>query len=596
MQAAPIANERNEFSILIIEDNPGDRTLARIALAEGAGEAGSSCDIQFAENMQQGRALLEDGAKSSPDAILLDLGLPDVVGFEALNILNSIQPSIPVIILTGRDDKEAAASALKFGAADYLEKGELRSRSLWRAVSYAIARKKLESELLSLAITDPLTGIKNRRALFSDLENSIDQARRSELCCAVFVVDIDNFKTVNDILGHEIGDELLRTIACRMCEVLRRTDTVGRLGGDEFAVIASNLKSPTGAIEIAEKICKAISAITQIRGAQITPSVSIGIAIFPTDDTSPETIMSHADIAMYKAKKTDGSSICFYDEELHREIRHRHGLKKAMLNEISTPSFYLDYQPIVDSRTHEIIGAEGLARWKGQNDTVVMPGEFIPIAEENGWISVLGIQVIDRACRFLSESIKAHVPVVPVSINVSPIQCREESFPLHVTSTILKYGLNPKLINIEITETTVMQNIETARRSLEVLKDAGIGIHIDDFGTGYSSLSLLKDLPLNHLKIDRSFISKIIQDVGTRQIMEAISDLSAKLHFKTVAEGVETEEQAEILAGIGIDYLQGYYFSRPLGASRLREKLASNKSRPNAWFDHTSGMGASAAS
>jgi EAL domain-containing protein (putative c-di-GMP-specific phosphodiesterase class I) len=188
------------------------------------------------------------------------------------------------------------------------------------------------------------------------------------------------------------------------------------------------------------------------------------------------------------------------------------------------------------------------------------------------------------------------VPVVPVTINVSPIQCREESFPLHVTSTILKYGLNPKLINIEITETTVMQNIETARRSLEVLKDAGIGIHIDDFGTGYSSLSLLKDLPLNHLKIDRSFISKIIQDVGTRQIMEAISGLSAKLHFKTVAEGVETEEQAEILAEIGIDYLQGYYFSRPLSASRLREKLASNKSRSNAWFDHNSSMGASAAS
>ncbi|MCB5423784.1 GGDEF domain-containing response regulator [Altererythrobacter sp. CC-YST694] len=564
---------RQQLSILVIDDNPGDRRLAEMSLKVGAQDAGADCDVLLAACLADGAALLETLAAGGPDAILLDLGLPDACGFAGLHTLKALRPDVPVIILTGLDEAATAATALSSGAADYLEKDDIRPRSLWRSVSYALERKKFQEELMHLARTDPLTSVKNRRALIEGLELSMDNATRSRTYCAVLIIDIDNFKQINDLLGHDAGDELLMTVAQRIAAVIRRTDLVGRLGGDEFAVIATNLPNAHGALELAEKIAGEISSVAMLKGRRIEAGSSIGVALYPSGAVNPGDMLTHADLAMYKAKKQGSRAICLYDDNLHRELRQKLQLKRAMLRDISTPSFYLDYQPIVDCRTHRIVSAEGLARWRQRDNRVIMPGDFIPIAEENGWISDLGMQMIDQACSFLAESVAAGAPIVPISINVSPIQCRDSAFAGQFTAAIARHGLEPELFNIEITESTFMQNIESARRGLEALMSVGIGIHIDDFGTGYSSLSMLRDLPLKHLKLDRSFVSRLIGDIGTQRITEAVADLAHKLNFKTVAEGVETAEQAELLTEIGVDYLQGYYFSPPVSAIRLREEL-----------------------
>ncbi|MDR3476281.1 MAG: EAL domain-containing protein [Devosia sp.] len=558
-------------SVLLIDDNPGDRRIAEIALREGGAEAQMSCQILAAECLKAGLVQLESGSKI--DAIILDLGLPDARGFEGLERLRNVRPSVPIIVLTGQSDMSTAVEALKRGANDYLDKGEIQPKSLMRAIRYAIERKQSEVDLVTLANTDPLTGLLNRRAFFRQLDEAIAQSRRSQLACAVVIFDIDNFKEVNDLFGHQQGDRLLAEIASRVQAQIRKTDSAGRLGGDEFAVIAPNLRSSSGAIEIAEKIRAAVTSIESLNSVSIKPTASIGIAVFPMDDSPADILVSHADMAMYRSKAKKSGAINFYDEDMDQQVKAHHAIKKSMLGDIASGKFFLHYQPIVDANTHAVVGAEGLARWRDQDNKVIAPIEFIPIAEETGWISALGSRLLEDACSYLRRSLMAGARVVPISLNLSTVQCRSPHFALQLVSTIMRFGIDPHLINFEITESAIIQNLEMTRRNIKLLKDIGIGLHIDDFGTGYSSLSILKELPLDVLKVDRSFVSAMTDDTGAHQIVEAIAELSHKLKFKTIAEGVETEEQADRLKAIGIDYLQGYYFSKPVRVETLQEIL-----------------------
>lgn len=570
-----------QFTVLLIEDNPGDARLTEIALKDGGQEANAQCRLLVAARLAEGLAAL---GKSEPavDAVLLDMGLPDSKGFDGLTGIRSINPDIPVIVLTCLSDLATATEALKHGASDYLEKAEIRPKTLWRAIRYAIERKKAEAELMHLANTDPLTGLLNRRAFFSQLEMALDQTRRSELACAAIVFDVDKFKDVNDLYGHAVGDALLIEIANRVRAQLRKTDAVGRLGGDEFAVLAPNLKSANGAIEIAEKIRTATGNIRQVGGLELAPSVSIGIAVFPMDDSPADILISHADMALYKSKGKRNGSINYFDEKMDQAVKARHVIKKNMLGDITNGRFYLEYQPIVDASTLDVIGAEGLARWCDASGKIIAPGQFIPIAEETGWISTLGRRLLECACTQIKGAIDDGVPMVPISLNVSAVQCRDHSFALQLVSTIVNSGLDPSLINIEITESTIIRNVEMTVKNLDLLKSVGIGIHIDDFGTGYSSLSLLRDLPLDVLKVDREFVSDMGRDLGAKQIVEAIAELSRKLRFKTIAEGVETQEQVDLLRAMGIDFLQGFRFSHPVAMEQFRQYLLARKplSRP----------------
>lgn len=384
-------------TVLTVEDNPADRRLIEIALNDGAREAGTECMVLTADRVSAALELLA-GNPRGVDAILLDLGLPDATGFEGLFGIQGATADTPIIMLTGLSDIGTATDALKFGAADYVEKDDLRPRTIWRAIQYAIERKRIEAKFQEMADTDPLTGVLNRRAFVRHLDAALENARRAELSCGLLTFDVDGFKAVNDAHGHSVGDELLKEIASRTRALLRRTDAVGRIGGDEFAVVAANLKSASGAFEVAEKISEAVTSIRKIGEVRLATRTSIGIVCYPDDEAETDVLLAHADMAMYKSKKGSGGQINYYDHDMDRELKARHKLRKQLKEDISLGRLQLEYQPIVEAQSGLIVSAEALARWRDATNRVIAPGEFIPFAEETGLISSLGMSVAEKAC------------------------------------------------------------------------------------------------------------------------------------------------------------------------------------------------------
>ena len=567
---------RKSLSILVLDEDPSDRQRVESAVREATRSAGLTCLLHSFESLTTAVAFIEkEGAMI--DAVVLGLGVPGS-GFGALRDVAIAGPTLPVIALIGHSDLTLATEALRNGASDCLERSELRPGDILRAITYAIERKKSEMELVLLARTDPLTGLLNRRAFFEQLETSLSQARRSELACAVMVFDVDRFKEINDVFGHKTGDDVLIEVTKRLRTQLRESDCIARIGGDEFAILATNLRSASAAMEIAEKVSKAISSIDTLNDMRLDVSISVGISVFPMDDSSADVLVSHADLAMYKSKSSKKGSINFFDSRMDAVVKARHALKRSMPDDITAGRFYLLFQPIVDAKSRKIIGAEGLARWRDPDNKVITPAEFIPIAEESGAIGNLGNRLLEEACAQIRGWASMQKTLVPISLNISPIQCRDPSFGTRLIATLEKTNVAPELINIEITESTVFKNLDVIHKNLEIVRRYGVGVHIDDFGTGYSSLSLLKDLPLSALKIDRSFVRDIGKEEGAEVIVRAVVDLAEKLGFTTIAEGVETEEQVALLRDIGVDGLQGYYFSKPVPGNQLAGWLAKGES------------------
>jgi len=566
----------DSLTILIVEDNPGDRKLTEFAVRDACRTADLRCTVETADMIAAALIQVErDGA--SLDAILLDLRLPDCDGLEGLRAMHGVCPGVPIIVLTGLADIEVASDALKNGASDYIEKGDVEPRTLFRAIRYAIERKKNEIELVRMARTDPLTGLLNRRAFFELLESALVQARRSELACAVIMFDIDRFKEINDVFGHKTGDDVLVEATKQLRAVLREADSIARIGGDEFAILATNLHSAGDAMEIAEKIAKALHAIEEIDDVRVEISISVGISVFPMDNSSADVLVSHADLAMYKSKASRKGSISFFDADMDETVKAKHVLKRSMPQDIADGRFYLLFQPIVDATTRRIVAAEGLARWRDPADKIIAPAEFIPIAEESGSIGNLGNRLLEEACQQIQGWTAMHKALVPVSLNISSIQCRDPGFGARLINTIERCEISPKMINVEVTESAIYKNLDVIKKNLSMIRAFGVGVHIDDFGIGYSSLSLLRDLPLSALKIDRSFVRDIGNESGAEMIIRAVVDLSGKLGFRTIAEGVETEGQATLLRDIGVDCLQGYYFSRPVPGAQLTAWLAMSE-------------------
>jgi diguanylate cyclase len=565
------------IEILLIEDNPGDRRLTEIVLHEAAGNADIDAELHAVGTLADGLAWLAD-SQTQPTVVLLDLGLPDAAGLESLRSVRVACPDVPIVVLTGVSDLSTATEALKAGASDYLDKADLRPRTLVRAIRYAIERKKTEAALMRLARTDSLTSLLNRRAFFEQLESALVQSRRSELACAVILFDIDHFKEINDVFGHKTGDELLVAVADALRAQLRETDAIGRIGGDEFAILATNLKSAAAAMEIAEKISRAIAAIDELNDVRVDISISVGMSVFPLDDSTADVLVTHADMAMYKSKASKKGSINYFDARMDAAVKTRHALKRCMPEDIANGKFYLVFQPIVDATTRKIVGAEGLARWRDANNKLIAPVEFIPIAEECGSIAELGGWLLTEACSYLRHWSDLQKVLVPISLNISPIQCRDPGFGARLIDAVEQAKVDPRLINIEITESTMFKGLDIIQKNLAMLRTFGIGISVDDFGTGFSSLSLLKDLPLDALKIDRSFVCDIGKQVGAETIVQAIVEMAKKLGFRTVAEGVETEAQVALLRDAGVDNLQGYYFSKPVAGDQFASWLAKSES------------------
>ena len=443
-------------------------------------------------------------------------------------------------------------------------------------------RKSAEAEIYNLAYYDELTELPNRELFSQSLERTIERAERDDKKFAVLFVDLDRFKRINDTLGHSIGDQLLKDVAHRLAKCVRSTDSVAhihrengetirlaRLGGDEFVIKLYGIDSEDTVASIARRIINELTPPFNCGGHQFVVTPSIGIALYPQDGQSGEQLLMNADSAMYSAKNLGRNNFKFYSETMRTKSLHRLDLENQIRTAIEEEQFSLHFQPKVDARTFRLVGAEALLRWQHPSRGAIAPADFIPIAEETGLIIPLGQWVLQEACRQVKVWTGTAVGAVPVSVNISSHQFRDGSLAEDVAASVQAAGIQPGLLELEITESVLMQEVESTLVELETLKRSGVSLSIDDFGTGYSSLSYLKRFPIDTIKIDRSFVQELHQGADDAAICAAILAMATQLGLKVVAEGVETREQLEFLRRHDCDHIQGFIFGKPLSASRF---------------------------
>jgi diguanylate cyclase (GGDEF)-like protein len=556
-------------NVLLIEDNPGDERLIREMIGE---EPQAPFALHCADRLAKGLEHLSAGETA---LVILDLALPDSSGLDTFAKVYAHSPAVPIIVLTGNDDDSLALSAVKGGAQDYLVKKRLDRELLLRSMHYSIERKRYQVQLERQANYDALTGLPNRNLLHDRLRQGVHSQRMPRNIAVVFM-DLDHFKFVNDSLGHSVGDKLLKAMGERLRSVLREGDTVGRVGGDEFVLILNDQSNEEVIFRAMQRITAKVAEPLTIDGKELYVTASAGISLYPQDGRDVDTLLKNADAAMYRAKEHGRSNFQFYTSEMNERVNDRLALENALRRALERKEFTLHYQQKVDLRTGVIVGAEALVRWLHPEWGLVRPARFIPIAEETGLIVQLGEWVVHEACRQTQAWLQAGLEPGVVSVNLSARQFRAEGLVRSVSRILQETGLDPANLEMELTESMVMHNVESAIATLQGLKSLGLALSVDDFGTGYSSLSYLKNLPIDVLKIDRSFV----RDIGTGAEAEdgilaaAIISLGHALHLQVIAEGVETDAQLHFLKRHGCDQVQGFLYGEPVPAEQFAELLA----------------------
>ncbi len=435
-------------------------------------------------------------------------------------------------------------------------------------------RCRSEAKIAHMAHHDALTDLPNRTLFMERLTHELKRVKRGE-CIAVFALDLDHFKTVNDTLGHPVGDELLRLVADRLRSCTREPDTVARLGGDEFAIIMTQLREPQDAVVLAKRVRESVAKSFHVNGHEIITDISIGMSVAPEDGTEPDVLLKNSDMALYGAKGDGRGTWRFFEPEMDNKMRARRVLEMNLRGALANGEFQLYYQPLVSVTTKNIRAFEALIRWKRSSHELVSPAEFIPVAEETGLIIPIGEWVLRTACR---EAAKWPSDV-KVAVNISPAQLLNRNIVDVVKDSLTTAQVPSGKLQLEITETVLMQSTFSTLATLHKLKSLGVQIALDDFGTGYSSLSYLRSFPFDKIKIDRSFISDLGQGTEPYAIVNAVAGLAKGLNIASTAEGVETEAQLEILQDIGCTEIQGYLFSRPIPSEEICALLAEKRTR-----------------
>jgi diguanylate cyclase (GGDEF)-like protein/PAS domain S-box-containing protein len=684
--------------LLLVEDNAGDARLFREMLNEYGGHA---AELTIVESMCDAEMHL---AKNSSDMILLDLGLPDAQGLDAVRRARLAAPRVPLVVLTGMDDESLATSALQEGAQDYLIKGQIDPRGLLRALRYAVERKMMEDalfvekeraevtlncigdavictdisgnitflnlvaekmtgwarqeaagkpmadvlqildgasretipnpmtmavgenrtihlppnsvlvrrdgfetpiedciapihdreghatgavvvfrdvsaaramalEMIHSAHHDFLTGLPNRMLLSDRVNQVISLAQRHGKKVAVLFLDLDGFKHINDSLGHAVGDKLLQSIAKCLVDCVRGSDTVSRQGGDEFVVLLSEVEHSEDAAITARRMLQAVAEVHPVGQHDLHITTSIGLSVFPDDGLDAETLIKNADTAMYQAKENGRQSFQFFKPAMNVRAVERQSIEEALRTALERKELALHYQPKINLRTGAITGAEALIRWTHPTRGPVSPGQFIPVAEDCGLILPIGNWVLREACRQARAWLEVGLPLASIAVNISAMEFRHESFLEGIFAALEDTRLEPKFLELELTESVLMKRAESAASVLQTLRASGVQLAIDDFGTGFSSLSYLRKFPIDALKIDQSFVRQISTAPDETTIVTAIISMGRSLNLRVVAEGVETQEELAFLQAHQCDEAQGYYFGRPVHPEQFAKLL-----------------------
>ncbi|MDQ8022565.1 MAG: EAL domain-containing protein [Moraxellaceae bacterium] len=554
--------------VMVVDDDRSTRNALRYALQL------NGIVVDEAEN---GRAALEVLERVTPDLVLMDAMMPEMDGIAACAVIKSLPHGrdIPVLMITALDDRHSVERAFAAGASDYITK-PLHFNVVVQRVRRSIEAVRAERHVRHLAYNDPLTGLPNRTLFVERLKQRIEHSRRQQSMLAVLFLDLDRFKFVNDSLGHESGDRLLSSVAQRIKNCVRNSDGVARLGGDEFTVLLDDLPNVQAAAAAAQKIASELAEPFHIDDHEVFVSASVGIAAYPQDGEDVSTLLRHADSAMYHAKRSN-QGFAFYEAGMGARAGDHLRLENALRRAIERNELALHYQPQVDG-AGRLYCAEALLRWQHPAHGRISPLEFIPLAEETGLIVPIGNWVLHEACAQLRQWIETGHREVRVAINLSSAQLRETSFIAQVEHALRDNGLSPRHLIFEITESVWMEQAGEAVSMLHQLRDMGIELAIDDFGTGYSSLSYLKRLPVDVLKIDKSFIDHLAQSESDNAIVRGIVALAHTLDLQVVAEGVEYPEQRERLAEMDCDYIQGYHISPPLTADDFAARVLPRES------------------
>lgn len=469
-----------------------------------------------------------------------------------------------VIDRVSRRLTEAQRMALGVLARNVVTELELRQRIVELEAEVA-RRHEAEARIMHLATRDPLTGLPNRAALMDRLQQGLKAAKRAHGELGVLFLDLDNFKWINDTLGHDVGDSLLQVMAERLTHVLRESDTVARLGGDEFAVIVGNLHVREDALMIARKIIAVVTEPMNVRGHTVQVGCSVGLALYPEHGDSEEILLRQADLSMYQAKELGGNQCQLFSEQMNARAVERMTLESELCAAIGNGELELVYQPQVRLSDRSLTGLEALVRWNHPRLGLLSPDRFIPLAEDSGLIWELGLQVLDTAIAQVARWNRAGFDVPRMAVNVSPAQLRE-GLTEAVAATLHRHGVSAARLELELTESALTADGPAVLGLLRALRDMGVAIAVDDFGVGYSSLALLRRLPISTLKIDRSFVSELASNAQDVAIVEAVITMANSMGLRTVAEGVEESNQNVALQALGCDDAQGYLYNKPARA------------------------------
>ena len=516
--------------------------------------------------------------REQPDIILLDIMMAAIDGYEVCHRLKTDvhTATIPIIFLSAKSESDDIIRGLELGAVDYITK-PFQMRELEARIGAVCRMLNLQEELTAQANTDKLTGLPNRALLLDRLGSTIERVKRREnVLFAVLYLDLDHFKEVNDNLGHQYGDQLLVEVTKRLNTCVRSADTVARMGGDEFAILLEEISDFSEAISVAERIKKTLRLPIGLREKKSSVTVSTGIVVSASGQVERETILRNADTAMYRAKEMNGDCYQLFDPQMQEQVQRRLDMKLSLQQAIEQEEFVLHYQPIVELNTGALSGFEVLVRWQHPEHGLIPPLKFIALCEETGLIIPIGKWVLEQACcqlRAWQEQFALPRPLsVHVNLSVKQLTCGDIAEQInHILSQTY---LDPSCLNLEITESMLMDYSDSAILTLRQLKALGISLSLDDFGTGYSCLSYLHQFPLDILKIDGSFVNRIQQDSDSTKIVQTIVWLAQHLGLATVAEGIETSEQLSYLRDIGCQYGQGYLFSKPLTRESAEQLIA----------------------